>query len=79
VVHVLYLLELCVTDDLEHLIVEMAREQAHHHHCSLAKATRQIRSLVAKVREEYRAASTLYGDDAHSFCRCLLARLHLTG
>jgi hypothetical protein len=45
-----------VTDDLELLIAAMARHQAHHHHCSLAAATRQIRDLVAEARAEYRAA-----------------------
>jgi hypothetical protein len=46
-----------VTDDLELLLVEMARHQAHHHHCSLTEATRQIRALVAEAREEYHAAA----------------------
>ena len=45
-----------MTDDLERLIAEMAREAAHHHHCSLAAVTRQIRDLVAEARAEYRAA-----------------------
>jgi len=39
-----------VTNDLELLIAAMAREAAHHHHCSLAAATRQIRDLVAEAR-----------------------------
>src|SRR5690349_15274978 len=38
----------------------MARHQAHHHKCSLATATRQIRVLVAEARQEYRAAGTPY-------------------
>jgi hypothetical protein len=38
------------TDDLELLIAGMAREAAHHHQCSLAAATRQIRCLVARSR-----------------------------
>jgi hypothetical protein len=42
--------EQCVTDDLELLIAEMARYQAHHHHCSLAAATRQMRALLARSR-----------------------------
>jgi len=42
----LYLFEQNLTDDLELLIAEMARHQAHHHHCSLAAATRQIRALL---------------------------------
>jgi hypothetical protein len=67
-----------MTDDLELLIAEMARHQAHHHTCSLAEATRQIRVLVAEAREEYRAAHTPYGDDDHGFCRWLLARPRLT-
>jgi hypothetical protein len=41
-----------VTDDLELLIAEMARHQAHHHQCSLAAATRQIRDLMAAACEE---------------------------
>jgi hypothetical protein len=36
-----------VIDDLELLIAALAREKAHHHHCSLAAATRQIRGLCA--------------------------------
>jgi hypothetical protein len=67
-----------VTDDLELLLVEMARHQAHHHQCSLTEATRQIRALVAEAREEYRAAHTPYGDDDHGFCRWLLAKSRLT-
>lgn len=67
-----------MTDDLEHLIEAMARHQAHHHRCSLAAATRQIRALVAEAREEYRAAGAPYGDDDPGFCRWLLARTHLT-
>jgi len=67
-----------VADDLELLIAAMARHQAHHHHCSLATATRQIRGLVAEAREEYRAAGARYGDDDHGFCRWLLARQRLT-
>jgi len=66
-----------VTDDLELLISAMAREVAHHHHCSLAAATRQIRALVAEAREEYRAAGAPYGDDNRGFCRWLLARPRL--
>jgi hypothetical protein len=73
-----YPLEQSVTDDLELLIVEMARHQAHHHKCSLAEATRQIRALVAEAREEYRAAGAPYGDDDQGFCRWLLARPRLT-
>jgi len=67
-----------VTDDLELLITAMARHQAHHHHCSLDTATRQIRSLVAEVRTEYCAARVPYGDDDRGFCRWLLARPRLT-
>ena len=67
-----------MTDDLELLISEMAQHQAHHHQCSLAEATRQIRGLVAQAREEYRAALSPYGDDDHGFCRWLLARPRLT-
>jgi hypothetical protein len=48
-----------VTDDLELLITAMACHQAHHHQCSLAAATRQIRALVAESRAEYRAQRTL--------------------
>jgi hypothetical protein len=49
-----------VTDDLELLIVAMAR----HHHCSLAAATRQIRDLIAKharsiVSQVRRMATTI--------------------
>jgi hypothetical protein len=73
----LHPLEHCVTDDLELLIAEMARHQAHHHQCSLAEATRQIRALVA-AREEYRAADAPYGDDDQGFCRWLLAKPRLT-
>ena len=72
------LMEQSVTDDLEILIAEMARHQAHHHHCSLAEATRQIRTLVAEAREEYRAAGVPYGDHDRGFCRWLLARPRLT-
>jgi len=60
------------------LIAEMARHQAHHHQCSLAAATRQIRALVAEARAEYRAAGAAYGDDDHGFCRWLLAQPRLT-
>jgi len=67
-----------VTDDLELLISAMARQVAHHHHCSLAAANRQIRSLVDRAREEYRAAISPYGDDDQGFCRWLLARPRLT-
>ena len=67
-----------VTDDLELLIAAMAREAAHHHHCSLATATRQIRSLAAAARTEYRAAGAPYGDDDRGCCRWLLARPRLT-
>jgi hypothetical protein len=63
------LLKYTMTDDLELLIAEMARHQGHHHHCSLAAATRQIRALVAEARQEYRAAHTPYGDDEQGFCR----------
>ena len=68
----------CVTNDLEILITEMARHQAHHHHCSLAAATRQICALIAEAREEYRAAGAPYGDDDHGFCRWLLAKPRVT-
>jgi hypothetical protein len=68
----------CVTDDLELLIAEIARHQAHHHQCSLAAATRQIRALVAVAREEYRATGAPYGDDDQGFCRWLLAKPRLT-
>ena len=71
-------MELSVTDDLEILIAEMARHQAHHHKCSLAEATRQIRALVAEARQEYRAVGALYGDDDQGFCRWLLARPRVT-
>jgi hypothetical protein len=47
----------------------MAREAAHHHHCSLAAATRQIRDLVDRARQEYRAAGAPSGDDNQGFCR----------
>jgi hypothetical protein len=67
-----------VTDDLECLLAAMAREAAHHHHCSLAAVTRQIRDLVAAARAEYRAAGAPYGDDDQGFCRWLLARPRLT-
>jgi hypothetical protein len=67
-----------VTDDLELLIAEMARDQAHHHQCSLAAATWQIRALVAEAREEYRAAGAPYGDDDQGFCRWLMAKPRLT-
>jgi hypothetical protein len=67
--HMQRLLEHTVTDDLELLIAEMAREKAHHHQCSLAEATRQIRALLAQAREEYCAAGAPYGDDDHGFCR----------
>lgn len=67
-----------MTDDLELLIAAMARHQAHHHHCSLAAATRQIRDLVAEARAEYRAAGAPYGDNNQGFCRWLLARPRLT-
>jgi hypothetical protein len=67
-----------MTDDLEILIAAMAREAAHHHQCSLATATRQIRGLVAQAREEYRAAISPYDDDDQGFCRWLLARPRLT-
>jgi hypothetical protein len=43
------LLEHTVSDDLELLIMEMAREKAQHHQCSLAEATRQIRALVGEA------------------------------
>ena len=67
-----------MTDDLELLIAAMASHQAHHHQCSLAAATRQIRDLVAAARAEYRAAGAPYGDDDQGFCRWLLARPRLT-
>ena len=67
-----------MSDDLELLIMAMARHQAHHHQCSLATATRQIRSLAAAARTEYRAAWASYGDDDRGFCRPLLARPRLT-
>ncbi len=67
-----------MTDDLELLITAIARHQAHHHHCSLDTATRQIRSLIAEARAEYRAAGAPYGDDDRGFCRWLLARPRLT-
>jgi hypothetical protein len=67
-----------VTDDLELLIEAMAREAAHRHHCSLTAATRQIRRLVDRAREEYRAAGSPYGDDDRGFCRWLLAQPRLT-
>jgi hypothetical protein len=60
-----------ITDDLELLITAMARHQAHDHQCSLAAATRQIRSFVAEAREEYCAAGAPYGDDDQGFCRRL--------
>ena len=62
-------MEYSVTDDLELLIAAMAREAAHHHHCSLAAATRQIRDLVDRARQEYRAAGAPSGDDNQGFCR----------
>jgi hypothetical protein len=67
-----------VTDDLELLISEMAQHQAHHHQCSLAEATRQIRTLVAEAHQEYRAAPSPYGDGNQGFYRWLLARPRLT-
>jgi hypothetical protein len=70
--------EQSVTDDLELLIAEMARHQAHQHQCSLAEATRQIRALVAAAREEYRARGAPYGDDDHGFFHWLLAKPRLT-
>jgi hypothetical protein len=66
-----------VIDDLELLIAEMVRHQAHYHQCSLTEATRQLRALVVEAREEYRAAGAPYGDDDRGFCRSLLARPHL--
>jgi hypothetical protein len=39
---------------------------------------RQIRTLVAHAREEYRGGGAPYGDDDHGFCRWLLARPRLT-
>ena len=71
-------MEQCMTDDLELLIAEMARHQAHHHRCSLAVATMQIRTLVAEAREEYRARGAPYGDDDQGLCRWLLAKPRLT-
>jgi hypothetical protein len=76
--HAMQLTGHCMTDDLERLIAEMARHQAHHHHCSLAEATRQIRALVAEAREEYRVKGAPYGDNDHGFCRWLLAKPRLT-
>jgi hypothetical protein len=70
------LLEHSVTDDPERLIAVVARAKAHRHHCSLAAATRQIRTLVAEAREEYRAAGAPYDDD-RGFCRPLLAQPRL--
>jgi hypothetical protein len=67
-----------VTDDLELLIAAMARHQAHHHQCSLATATRQIRGLVTEARAEYRAAGAPYSEDERGFCRWLLTRPRLT-
>jgi hypothetical protein len=67
-----------VTDDLELLITAMARHQAHYHHCSLATATRQIRTLFAEARMEYRFAGAPCGDDERGFCRWLFARPRLT-
>jgi len=67
-----------VTDDLELLIEAMAREVAHRYQCSLATATRQIRSLVAEAHAEYRAAGVPYGDDDRGCCRWLLTRPRLT-
>jgi hypothetical protein len=58
-------MEHTVIDDLEHLIVEMAREEAHHHQCSLAEATRQIRALLAEARGISRGY-TPYGDEVLS-------------
>jgi hypothetical protein len=75
--HAMQLTGQCMTDDLEILIAEMARHQAHHHQCSLAEATRQIRALVAEAREEYSAAGAPYGDDDRGLCRWLLARSRL--
>ena len=68
----------CVSGDLELLITEMARHQAHHYQCSLAAATRQIRDLMAEARAEYRARGAPYGDDDQGFCRWLLAKPRLT-
>ena len=72
------LTEHSVTDDLELLIEAMAREVAHHHQCSLAAATRQIRGLSAEAREEYRAARAPNGEDDQGFCRWRLAHPRLT-
>ena len=71
-------MEQSLNDDLELLIGEMARHQAHRHQCSLAEATRQIRGLIAEAREEYRTAGAPYGDDDHGFCRWLLAKPRVT-
>jgi hypothetical protein len=73
-----HLMEQSVTDDLEILIAQMACHQAHHHKCSIAEATHQIRTLVAEAREEYHAAGAPYGDDDQGFCRWLLAKPRLT-
>ena len=67
-----------VTDDLELLIAEVALHQAHHYQCSLAVATRQIRGLVDRAREEYRARGAPCDDDDQGFCRWLLAKPRLT-
>ncbi len=67
-----------MSDDLELLIGEMARHQAHRHQCSLAEATRQIRSLVAEARQEYRAIGAPYGDDDRGFCHWLIGGPRLT-
>jgi hypothetical protein len=47
-----------ITDDPELLIAAVARQVAHHHQCSLAAATRQIRSLSAEARERRRYGRT---------------------
>jgi hypothetical protein len=67
-----------VTDDLELLIMVMAREAAHHHQCSLATATRHIRDLVVEAHAEYRVVGAPYGDNDQGFCRPLLGRPRLT-
>src|SRR5690242_2992547 len=59
---VVQFMEQSVTDNLELLIAEMARHQAHRHQCLLAEATRQIHTLVAEAHDEYRASGAPFGD-----------------